>query len=164
MSEENCSQQEHSFIQDLQYGIPPTTSNFMGRDSSVGVVTRYGSVGPGIESRWGRDFPRPALGPTYPPAQRVPGLFPGVKATGAWAPRLKEQPLLGFTVCSRVDFTFTVSHKFYKAYNCSVALCGDLPKRVSPKSVKKYGKYIYCLKISMTVPILTKLRIALQLL
>ena len=35
--------------------------------SSVGIVTGYGLDGPGIESRWGRDFPhlsRRALGPT----------------------------------------------------------------------------------------------------
>ena len=58
-----------------------------GRDSSVGIATRYGLDGPGIESRWGRDFPhpsRPALGPTQPPIQWVPGLFPGGKAAGAW--------------------------------------------------------------------------------
>jgi hypothetical protein len=39
------------------------------RCSSVGIVTRYGLDGPGIESRWGRDFSqlsRPALGPTQP--------------------------------------------------------------------------------------------------
>ena len=38
-----------------------------GRDSSVGIATGYGLDGPGIESRWGRDFlhlSRPALGPT----------------------------------------------------------------------------------------------------
>jgi hypothetical protein len=60
----------------------------MGRDSVVGIATRYGLDGPGIESRWGRDFSqpsRPALGPTLPPIQWVPGLFPGGKAVGAWS-------------------------------------------------------------------------------
>ena len=49
----------------------------VGRDSSVSIATRYGLDGPGSESRWGRDFPppsRPALGPTQPPIQWVPGL------------------------------------------------------------------------------------------
>ena len=31
---------------------------FVGRDSSVDIVTRYGLDGPGIESRWKRDFPQ----------------------------------------------------------------------------------------------------------
>jgi hypothetical protein len=49
--------------------------------SSVGIATDYGLDGPGIESRWGRDFPhlsRPALGHTQPPVQWVPGLSGGV--------------------------------------------------------------------------------------
>ena len=48
-----------------------------GPGSSVGIATRYGLDGPGIESRWGRDFPylfRPALGPTQPPVQWIQGL------------------------------------------------------------------------------------------
>jgi hypothetical protein len=50
------------------------------RDSVVGIATRYGLDGPGIESQWGRDFPqlsRPALRPTQLLIQWVPGLCRG---------------------------------------------------------------------------------------
>ena len=43
----------------------------VGRDSSVGIATRYGLVSPGIEARWGGEIF--SLGPTQPPVQWVPG-------------------------------------------------------------------------------------------
>jgi len=49
----------------------------VGRDTSVGIATRYGLDGPEIESRWRRDFPhlsRTALGPNQPRVQWVLGL------------------------------------------------------------------------------------------
>jgi len=51
--------------------------SMVGRDSSIGITTRYRRDGPGIKSLWGRDFPhlsRPALGPTQLPVHLVPGV------------------------------------------------------------------------------------------
>jgi len=60
--------------------IKKGTRNEIGRDSSVGIATRYGLDGPGIKLWWRRDFPHPsrlAMGPTQPPTQWVPGLSQG---------------------------------------------------------------------------------------
>jgi hypothetical protein len=58
-----------------------------GRDSSVGIATRYGQDGPGIDSRWEPGFPhssRPVLGPSQPPVHWALGLFSGGEAAVAW--------------------------------------------------------------------------------
>ena len=57
----------------------------MDRDSTVGIAIRYGLNSLEIESWWSRDFlhtSKPALGPTQPPAQWEPVLFPVVKRLG----------------------------------------------------------------------------------
>jgi hypothetical protein len=51
---------------------------FLGRNSVVALVDGYGLDGPGIDFRWGRDFPHPpipSLEPTQSPAQWLPNLL-----------------------------------------------------------------------------------------
>jgi len=55
------------YLSQTYIGINAEYSLFCGPGGSVGIATGYGLGGPGIESRWGRDFPhlsRPALRPT----------------------------------------------------------------------------------------------------
>ena len=57
----------------------------VGRDGAVGITTRYGLDGPGIESRWGARFSAPVLtGPGAHPASYTMGngSFLGVKRPG----------------------------------------------------------------------------------
>jgi hypothetical protein len=88
------------------------------RGSSVGIATRYGLDGPGIESRWGRDFPypfRPALGPTQPTLQWVPSgrsvvltTHPNLQCRGLKKGRAIPLPTLrALVACKGGTFTFT---------------------------------------------------------
>jgi hypothetical protein len=57
----------------------------VGRDSSVGIATRYGPGGPGMESRWGAKFSAPIqTDPGAHPASCTMGTgsFPEVKRPG----------------------------------------------------------------------------------
>ena len=58
----------------------------VGWDSSVGTATVYGLNGPGIESRWVRDFQhlsRPALGPTQLP-KTAAAMFKVKRLPSSW--------------------------------------------------------------------------------
>ena len=59
---------------------------FVGRDSSVDIGTRYVLDDPGIDSRWGRDFPHLSRPPWGPLNLLYNGyrVFPGGKAAGTW--------------------------------------------------------------------------------
>jgi hypothetical protein len=83
-----------------EYGLAYITP-LGGRDSSVGIATRYGLDGTGIEARCGRDFPHPSR--SAPEAQASfytmgTRSFPVVKRPGrgfdnppSLAPRLKKE-------------------------------------------------------------------------
>ena len=75
----------------------------MGRDSSVGIATRYGLGGPGIESWWGTRFSAPfQTGPgAHPTSCRMgTGSFPGVKRPGRG---VDHQPPYSAEVEGRVE-------------------------------------------------------------
>jgi len=71
---------------DLPIHLPVVKDHTFIKLSVTCIATRYGLEGPGIETRWRRDFPHPprsVLGLTPPPIHGY-RLFPGCKAAGAW--------------------------------------------------------------------------------
>jgi len=82
-------------FQSLMFMTMMMISNIMGRDSSVGIATRYGLDGPGIESRWGGGEIFHTR-PDHPwDLYMRTGSFPGVKRDidhpPHLAPRLKKE-------------------------------------------------------------------------
>ena len=119
-----------------------------GRDCSVGIPTRYGLDGPGIEYRWGRVFRTCPDQPWGPPSLLYNGYraFPGGKAV--WELRLPPTtilrrgsrkrraihllPLWDLVACYRVKFTllyFTSlcwQHKYQSDTKCNTLFLNDI--------------------------------------
>ena len=127
--------------------IARTKGEFRGPGSSVSIATGYGLDGPGIESRWGRDFPnlcRPALGPTslmYNESRVFPGgkERPGCEADPSpllvpWSRKIRAIPLLPLLAVRPVQSlsAYTVELYLYSPngpsglYRASVPVQGDL--------------------------------------
>ena len=154
-------------------------SKNQGPASSVGIATGYGLNGPGIVSRWGQDFPhptRPALGPTQPPGQWVPGLSRGEKSgrgvtltphpllvTWSWKgrampllPLRSVRPVQSLSACTRVTFTLltlpskanTIYFKIFFVFKMlrNLALMGN-----NQAYIKYKNSHFICMYICITV-------------
>ena len=126
-----------------------------GPGSAVGIATGYGLDGPGIESRWGRDFPHCPYRPWGPPSLLYNGyrVFPGGKERPGrdadpssllvpWSRKSKFIPLtppMGRTDCTEpqclykvalyLNFTFVDEQDLWALMGrkCVVLLLGPLP-------------------------------------
>jgi hypothetical protein len=124
----------------------------------VGIATRYGLDGPGLEFRWGRDFPhpsRPALGPIQPPVQRVPGVKRqerGVDHPPTSSAEVKERVELylyspsgpSWTV---LGWTFSYTYNFCGGAMCLFAHVYHLPTRKMHSSRKRPQKSLRVLTL-----------------
>jgi len=97
----------------------------IGPGSVVGIATGYGLDGPGIESRWRRDFPhlsRPALRPTQPPVQWYRVFLGGKKRPGRDAGPSPTSSAVGH---ERVELYLYSPHGPYGLYTASVPVQGS---------------------------------------
>ena len=93
-----------------------------GPGSVVGIATGYELDSPGIESRWGRDFPhlsRPVLGPTQPPVQWVSGFSRGKERPGRDADLSSPSNAVGH---ERVELYLYSPYGPYGLYRASVPI------------------------------------------
>jgi len=90
----------------------------VGRDSSVGIATGYGLDGPGIESRWRRDFPHLSSSLLYIGYRIFPG---GKERPGHYA---DPSPPSSAVVHERVELYLYPPYGPYGLYRASVPVQG----------------------------------------
>jgi hypothetical protein len=130
----------------LDYYLIPFQSLYVGRDSSVGIATRYGLDGPGIESLWGARISAPIWGP---PSLIYNGyrVFPGGKVAGAWrwlstfqlSPRLKKE-------YSYISVLLLGLHSLFwwELYVLSSVTCSPYGPLISvPSSEMKINQFVF---------------------
>jgi hypothetical protein len=128
--------------------------------SGAGIATRYGLGGPGIESRWGRDFSQPSR-----PAMGVKRLWRGVDHPPPSSARVKERVELylcfpsgpSWHVLGRTlpfTFTFVVIVCLVVACGCDCVLVESLRHSLSCRDFALKETVIY---ISRPAPFLTKM-------
>jgi len=127
-----------------------------GPGSSIGIATDYGLDGPGIESRWGRDFPPVQTGPGAHPASCTmgTGAFPGVKCgrvvTLTTHPLLAPRSWKSRAIPLPPSGPVTGLLYFYLFYMTSVSqLCVVVLKH--SKQVPAYLYYKYFQHVSISV-------------
>jgi len=124
----------------------------VGRDSSIGIATRYGLDGPGTESRWGGEICRTRPDrPWDPPSLLHNGyrVFTGVKRPGRDVDQpppsteVKERveiylysPLWAFVACFRVNFTSYLNREKYRLVSTPHRV--HMPSFKMPKQVAHY--------------------------
>jgi hypothetical protein len=129
----------HKWIQSTDNSFTSRTTIRTSRDSAVGIATRYGPDGPGIESRWKRDllYPsRPAPDPSTLLYIEYRASLPEVKRPGRGCTHpipsnteVKERVELYLCSPSRLswplprrNFTFTLYNITYKIQSLHVSV------------------------------------------
>jgi len=102
----------------------------VGWNIAVGTATSYGLDGPGIWSRWERDFShlfRPTLGAIQPPVKWVPALLPVGKT--AWVVVFLAYPYLAWMLKKEYSYSSMLPLCLYgliqsKLYFAAVSIKG----------------------------------------
>ena len=140
----------------------------VGRDSVIGIASRYKLDGPGTESRWGLDFWYLSRQPWDPPSLLYKGHWSnqGMALTTLphLVPTLKSRaipllPLWAFMACSWLNFTFCQIIRMSDSkvwveviYNFQIKLTLHVSTRNKPQQGPVYSPVnLRCLKLEVSI-------------